>query len=252
MKKLIAFLSAFWVIASCSAAPLNAQLWQQGNAFYAQKNYDSAVMCFEQLAAVKPANAAVYYNLGNAYYRLHRIGPAVLNYERALKRAPEYKDAQDNLLLAQSTIPNHIQPTRDIFFVRWWTALSNPLYARSWAVVSLLFFLLLLGLLLYRRINRAGAVWLRPQMTGAVAVLWLVALFLSFQAARGVAGPAQSVMLVQDAPLLPRPDASAKPEGLIPEGTVVRTGELKGAWIAITLPDGRSGWSGSADLQRVD
>src|ERR1044071_4582958 len=53
------------------------QIWQKGNSYYAQKQYDSAAVYFEKLAAENPGNAVVYYNLGNAYYRLNQVGPAV-------------------------------------------------------------------------------------------------------------------------------------------------------------------------------
>ena len=48
--------------------------WAKANAFYQQKNYDSAAVYYEKIAAGKPRQAAVFYNLGNTYYRLNRIG----------------------------------------------------------------------------------------------------------------------------------------------------------------------------------
>src|ERR1700679_3139368 len=83
--------------------------WQKGTTFYAQKQYDSAAIYFEQIAALKPQNAEVYYNLGNTYYRLNKIAPAVLNYQRALQINPDYKDAKDNLALTETRISNHVQ-----------------------------------------------------------------------------------------------------------------------------------------------
>src|SRR5437867_3206445 len=86
-------------VPSYAAGDHNAT-WQKGNAFYQQKQYDSAAFYYEQLAALKPQNAEIYYNIGNTYYRLNKIGPSVLNYERALKINPGYKEAHENLLLA--------------------------------------------------------------------------------------------------------------------------------------------------------
>ncbi len=110
----------------CLAATDNYAFdWQKGNSFYQQRQYDSAAWYYEQISAAKPGNAEVYYNLGNTYYRLNKINYAVLNYERALRLNPDYAEAKDNLLLAQSRITNHIQSAGDIFFISWWQATTH-------------------------------------------------------------------------------------------------------------------------------
>src|ERR1700744_3575460 len=103
MKQIFLILFAFLLpgaLHSLAAGDSN-MLWQKANELYQQKQYDSAAQCLEQIAALKPQNEIVYYNLGNTYYKLNKIAPAVLNYERALRINPDYKEAKDNLLLAQ-------------------------------------------------------------------------------------------------------------------------------------------------------
>src|SRR5690606_26240313 len=78
--------------------------WQKGNQYYEQKNYDSAAYYYNRIATLQPNDAEVYYNLVNTYYRLNLVGKAVLNYERALKYAPNHQLAADNLYLTQSRI----------------------------------------------------------------------------------------------------------------------------------------------------
>ena len=60
------------------------KLWGIANKHYSQKNYDSAVIYYEKIAASHPQDAVIYYNLGNAYYKLNQITPAIINYEMAL------------------------------------------------------------------------------------------------------------------------------------------------------------------------
>ena len=134
------------------------QCWKQGNAFYQQKQYDSAAACFERIATHHPDDPKVFYNLGNTYYRLNKIGLAVLNYERALKRKPDYTQASENLALTQSRIPGFIQPVKDIFFIRWWKALTASGLIMVWSILSLILFIAFIGLLLYRRLNRGKCI----------------------------------------------------------------------------------------------
>ena len=75
----------------CLTLCLNAGLLAQeasvrfsdANESYRAGNYGDAVRTYEALVANGFESAALYYNLGNAYYKLENIPAAVLNYERA-------------------------------------------------------------------------------------------------------------------------------------------------------------------------
>ena len=68
---------------------------------YADGNYPAAAEQYEALIKNYGESAEVYYNLGNAYYKLGRIAPAILNYERALSMSPNDGDTRFNLEMAR-------------------------------------------------------------------------------------------------------------------------------------------------------
>jgi tetratricopeptide (TPR) repeat protein len=230
-----------------AAADLH-QSWKKANTFYQQKEYDSAARYFELIAASRPADPTVFYNLGNTYYRLNNIGYAVLNYERALKRKPDYKEAAENLLLAQSRIPGFIQPAQDIFFVTWWKLLTAPKSIMTWSVISLLLFIGLIGLLLYRRLNKQ--VYIRPQYIGALTVCWLLSLFLAVSAARSLVSDIRAVVVSGNAYL-----SNKNSKGLVtlPVGTTVKVLSVnEAAAYEVELADNRSGYLQKDRLVIVD
>jgi tetratricopeptide (TPR) repeat protein len=212
--------------------------WQKGNSCYEHKQYDSAAFYYEQIAALKPLNAELYYNLGNTYYRLNKIGFAVLNYERALKINPEYKEAKDNLLLAQSRISNNINPIGEIFFIRWWNTITMPGNATTWAVIALITFLLFIGLLLLTRLRKARA---PIQLQGILVVMFLCFLSLAFFSTKNSTQRSGAVIMEGDAPLMNR-ELKGKPLMLVPEGTVVKIEQEQNGWVQVKLPNGREGW----------
>jgi tetratricopeptide (TPR) repeat protein len=69
----------------------------RGNDAYEQRDYAAAIGAYEQLVTEGVAQAEVFQNLGNAYYRLGDLGAAIANYERALQVAPTYGPARRNL-----------------------------------------------------------------------------------------------------------------------------------------------------------
>lgn len=236
----LTFILFSFVVNGYSAGDNNLY-WQKGNEYYQQKQYDSAAWYFELIATQKPNNADVYYNLGNTYYRLNKIAPAVLNYERALKLNPDYKDARENLVLTQSRINNHIIPVNDIFFIKWWHKITRPDYANNYAVGALVFFLFVLILYGLKLFRKAPEKLQMMQLPGFVIFICLLLLLLSFFSSSNSVGQNTAVVMQSDVPLL-NADLKGKPLTLIPEGTTVKLGSEKGAWIEVVLPDGRNGW----------
>jgi tetratricopeptide (TPR) repeat protein len=214
-------------------------LWKAGNAYYEQKQYDSAAYYFEQIAAVKSQNAAVYYNLGNAYYRLNKVAPAILNYQRALRIDPGHTQAKDNLTLAQSRIANRIVPVSDIFFVRWWQSLTGSDMVTTWAILALVFFVLVIAIAFLRRFQKNRGI--PVQLQGILGLLCFCFLLLGFSAAKSSTEHDTAVVMENDAPLM-NGDQKGKPLMLVPEGTTVKILSEKGTWVEVSLPDGRNGW----------
>ncbi len=225
------------------------QQWKQATDHYLQKQYDSAAFYFEQIAAGRPQNAELYYNLGNSYYRLNRIGMAVLNYERALRIDPSYKEAQDNLAITQARITHQLPQTEDIFFIRWWKSTTSHTHATLWAVASLITFALIFVVLWLRRFSAVGQ-RIPRQLAGILAFVFVVYLVFAVVAARNSQDAAAAVVMDDDAPML-NADLKGKPLALLPEGATVKVRSERGQWLEISLPDGRTGWIDKAQVVRI-
>ena len=78
----------------------------RANELYANNKYQEAVDSYETIIQKDFRNGHLFYNLGNSYIRLGKIGPAILNYIRAQKLIPRDENLQANLNFA-------IQQTRD-------------------------------------------------------------------------------------------------------------------------------------------
>lgn len=242
----IIFALLFSSTLSFADAPYNAW-WQKANNFFQQKEYDSAALYYEKVSALQPQDAAVYYNLGNAYYRLNKIGPAVLNYQRALQIDPKYKEAQDNLTLTEARIGNRIPSGGDIFFVKWWDATTSPQKAGTWAVISLIIFLTVIVILVAKRFR--ATIKIPGQIVGVLSFLWIVFMAFAVTAANKKVSGNKAVIMQNDAPLLT--DPKGKTQALVPEGTTVRLKETDGSWVEVQLPDGRNGWMQTSLLNKI-
>ena len=242
MNRCIYLVALFLCCALPGRAAENYTLqWQKGNRFYEEKEYDSAVFYLEQIAAIQPNNADLYYNLGNSYYRLNQVASAILNYQRALLIDPGFTLAKDNLLLAQSRIGSPIPQADDIFFIRWWRSGTRPGRADALAIGALSLFVVFILIVLYNRIRKAGRMRLPPQVSVFVFLAFLCLLSLAAVSANNATAHTRAVVMQADAPLM-NVQIKGKPLALVPEGTTINIKSEKGDWAEVSLPDGRSGW----------
>ena len=85
---------------SSAFAQSDAQ-FAKANQEYADRNFKEAIDGYDQLVRSGQWSANLFYDLGNAYFRVGDFGHAILNYERALALDPRHPEANANLQIAR-------------------------------------------------------------------------------------------------------------------------------------------------------
>ena len=223
------------------------------NGFYAEGAYDSALTYYTKIIDAGTKNGAVYYNIGNCYYRLSMPGPARLYYEKAAVLMPNDADIEANIKFIKSIIVDRStdeQAESDDFLTTVLYSIHTmlPLNVQLITACALLFALALLcsAILLKKGLAR---LWLAY---GAV----LCALLLSVV---GVSAGYKIYAMesVQYAIIMaPSVDAKNQPSGAqtlftAHEGTKLRIRSTVGEWCLVNLPNGASGWVPMGALGKV-
>src|SRR6266849_1193138 len=94
--------------------------FNQANQLYRDAQYDKAARLYEQVVKNGYESPALYYNLGNCYFKLRNIPASILNYERARRLSPHDDDISYNLRLANQRVVDKIEPLPQLFLVDWW------------------------------------------------------------------------------------------------------------------------------------
>jgi hypothetical protein len=93
----------------------------RANDLYAEKHYAQSAEAYESLIHKGIRNGYLHYNLGNAYIRMGKIGPAILNYVHARKWIPRDENLEANLKFAIQQSQDKIElpapgPLSTLFF----------------------------------------------------------------------------------------------------------------------------------------
>jgi len=118
----------------------------KANEAYKAGDFKEAIQGYEGLIRSGIVDGHIYYNLGNAYFRLNRLGHAILNYEKARLLMPRDADLLFNLSQARGKIQDAIPPSQGFmagaFF--WLEALSLQEAFWAFAALNVLFWTILL------------------------------------------------------------------------------------------------------------
>lgn len=142
MKKILLYI----LLLFCTCA-VNAQGFvEKGDSSYIKKDYNKAIMYYEDAIKNEGISSELLYNLGNAYYRTGNNGKAMLNYERALLMSPNDSDILANIEFVRSNLIDKIHDNRH-FISRIWNDIISLMSANSWAWASFTIFIITLVLI---------------------------------------------------------------------------------------------------------
>lgn len=79
----------YYLYATFTLQAGNNIMFDKANQLYHNKNYDSAAKLYQQMIDDGYCSSDLFYNTGNAYYRLNKIGLAIWCYEKAITIQPE-------------------------------------------------------------------------------------------------------------------------------------------------------------------
>lgn len=153
-------------VAPCLAqpAPLNvAQCFSQANLAYERGHYEEAADGYRRLVDQGVHDAAVWYDLGNAYVQLDDLGRARVCYERALRLSPRDREIRANLaILMQRLSDRETDEDPLLHLARWFTV--NELAVAS----SVLWFAFAVTLAAWLRRRREALAWWSAVSLGAL------------------------------------------------------------------------------------
>ncbi len=245
------------LLASCFGFPplVHAQggLFDEGNRLYQQGDYHGALGSYMRIVDAGLESGELYYNIGNAYFKLGDLGHSLVYYERARRLLPHDDDLLANLELARSLTADEITPLPGFWLFRvvaWWVnLLAEPLLV----VVVAAAYLVSTGALTVVILKRGTvlAAWGRWVAGAAAAVL---VVFGSNLAVRelGIGQSPEAIVLAEEVGVHSAPtDDSSLLVFTIHEGTKVRIDRSADDWLEIVLADGKVGWVRSDGLEII-
>jgi len=216
------------------------ELFFSSNQAYRQGRFQEAIDGYGRLIHAGHKDGNLYYNMGNAYFRLGQLGRAILSYERARLLIPGDADLNFNLNYAHDKTQDAVSESQDLvgmtFF--WLKDLSLGELLWGFAILNLLFWTTLL-IRLFSRFEWTYYACLISM------ILWIIAGASFGLKWYELNTDNRAVILEQEVNILAGPDIRDTVLFKLHAGTIVHYERSEDGWSLVSLPDKRSknrGW----------
>jgi len=229
-----------------------AALLDSANSAYAKGNFEKASSSYEEIIKMGYEAPEVYFNLGNTYFKMDKIGMSVLNYERAKKLAPYDEDLNFNLKMVNQRTLDKIEPMPKLFLEEWWDNLRSMQSERTWGIRSIAAFIIALFFL--------GVFITSNKLFTKQLGFWLSILFVAFSVGlffvskssyNNMVNQNTAVILSTSAEIKNAPSETGKKLFILHEGTKVAAPETQGEWVRIKLSSEKVGWVKRSTLEFI-
>lgn len=242
MRKIISiFALIFFIFCSIAFAQSAEEIYRKACLSYESENYEEAVSLYETLIGMDKLNAEVFYNLGNSYFKMRKIGMAILNYERAMRLAPRDRDIKLNLKLAKSMILDKIETPGTGFILNLALLPYNKFNINELTVFVSVFYLAIILVLIF-------SIFLAEKRRGlfytAGAFMILCILFTIFLAAKIHSENVlkKAIVVSQKVDVRSGPKDDYLLQFSLHEGTALRVVKERQNWYEIDLSRDLRGW----------
>ena len=207
----------------------------RANQEYADRNFKEAIDGYDQLVRSGKWSANLFYDLGNAYFRVGDFGHAILNYERALALDRHHPEADANLRIVRDEARAlELTPT----LVERYLKFANVNQFTIAAAIALWIAIFCIVALIFAR-RRSGAV---IALSIVSLSIFAVAVFAIYELDNGSNGRALAIVTGMNVQARVATADNANSVLALPPGSEIRVLSNRGDWIYAALPNNLRGW----------
>lgn len=249
MKNLFYILALFL---STGVIAQNNTLFEQGNTFYNDGNYTQAIEKYQAILDSGKHSAELYFNLGNAYYKLNNIAPSIYYYEKALQLAPNDKDILNNIAFARNMTIDVVDTIPEIGFSKFVNTMTTMLSFDAWSFISVGFVILFVILFLSYYFSYTSAKKRIAFVVSTVSIVFAcTSVAFAYRNYNLKKNDKPAIVFAKESQIKSEPNLRSTEAFKLHEGTKVQILDTVNNWKRIKLADGKTGWIVNDDIKAL-
>lgn len=228
----------------------NNSLFEKGNKAYNEGSYEEAIKHYNNILDKGEHSAELYFNLGNANYKLNKIAPSIYFYEKALLLKPNDKDIINNLSYAQNMTLDAITKLPETGLSKLYNKITAKFSFDHWAYLSIaLMTIFVIGYILYYFLSYATQK--RIAFITSFVSIFLAIISIAIAYFEYIKFMADQPAIVFDSEVIIKSEPNNRSEETfrLHEGAKVNIEETLNDWQKVKIADGKTGWLPSKSIK---
>ncbi len=240
MKKILFLLL---IIANSVVAQTNSEIFNEANNLYKKDKIEDAITLYKKIESQGMISSELYYNLGNSYYKLNKVGPSIYYFEKALKINPLNEDVKNNLVFAKRLALDNIEEIPKTIFQKFTKNWLQKFSYNQWSIIVVVFSIL--GSLLFLMFYFAN----KPSkkrfyfITSSISFILLIStLIITYKQYSFSKNNKEAIVFAEKTEVRNAPTLNSEEVFTLHEGSKVIVLDAVDNWKKIKLADGKIGW----------
>ena len=226
--------------------------FDKATTLYQKGDYTQAAAVYSLILKSGKESSALYYNLGNTYYKLNNVPESIYYYEKALQLDPENADAKNNLIFANQMKVDAITPLPKTWVRQLSDGIVGLFSAHTWAVLSIIgVFAFVLSFLLYYFVERTALKRTFFSLMLAFLFFAIGSYTLAHFCHKQVSQTQYAILFDKTVRVFSDANAYSSEVMQLHEGTKVEIIEDAKDWVKIRLVNGKTGWTKINSLRKL-
>lgn len=230
----------------------NEAIFNKATEAYNNGEYEEAIANYSKILESGQHSAELYFNLGNAHYKLNQIAPSIYNYEKALLLAPNDSEIKNNLSYAQNMTIDAIETLPETGLAKIYRTVTDIMSFDQWSYLAVLFMILFVVLYIaFYYFNYATKK--RIAFIGSILCLFIsvIAIVFAFVQYNDFKSEQPAIVFANEIQVTTEPNKRSEAIFTLHEGTKVNVIEELHEWKKIKIVDGKTGWVNAESIKML-
>ena len=227
-------------------------IFDEGNALYNQGNYNGAIEKYTSIINSGSESAELYYNLGNAYYKINDIANSIFYFEKSLLLDPNNNETKNNLSFSQNMTIDRIETIPINQLSKFILSFINLVDYNTWLLISIIFeFLAFTVFSVYAFSKNTHTKKLYFSFGSIFLIFFIIFLIVGVNSKSIYEKNNPAILFEKRISFKTEPNERSEEIFILNEGTKINVLEKLNEWSQVELLNGSKGWILSSSYQLV-
>ncbi|MFC2110271.1 tetratricopeptide repeat protein [Bacteroidota bacterium] len=236
-------LCCFFLFSGMLNAQTSEDLFEEANELYRNNNYTEAIAKYKKVETKNTISSELYFNIGNAYYKLNKVAESVYYFEKALLLNPLNEDARVNLVFAKRMTIDNIEELPKTVLQNIEEKFVQKLSYNQWAwlaVISSLAMAVFFMLYYFSYIPMRKRMYFVGTLFSIIVLI--TSLLITYKEFSVSKTKIEAIVFQESVSVKNAPTDTSDEVFELHEGTKVFVLDKVADWKKIKLADGKTGW----------